>query len=176
MQEKPFVHIDGDVYLPNGLPHSLLTAKLVAQNKEFGTEYYRKMMDGILTCQQIHVPAIAKEGISRKSVPSYNMGLFGGTDIDFIHRYCAEAFRFINDNHLNNPRYLHVATNCNVFVEQVLLAIMAELEEREVRCLIKGELRDNGYSTADFCDFMYFERRPILHILGGHKRKKKRTT
>lgn len=172
MQESPFVHVDGDVYLPNGLPDDLLAAKLIAQNKEFGTDYYRKMMDGILACQQIHVPAIAQEGISRKSVPSYNMGLFGGTDLDFIHRYCIEAFKFIDENHLNDPRYSHVATNCNVFVEQVLLAIMAEHEQREVRCLIKGELRDNGYSTTDFCDFMHFERRPILHILGGHKRRK----
>ena len=55
MQESPFVHVDGDVYLPNGLPDSLLVAKLVAQNKEFGTEYYREMMDGILAyCPRRH--------------------------------------------------------------------------------------------------------------------------
>lgn len=171
MQKKAFVHIDGDVYLPNGLPHSFLTAKLAVQNKEFGTEYYKRMTNGILACEQIHVPAIAQEGICRKSVPSYNMGLFGGTDLDFIHRYCIEAFKFIDENHLNNPRYSHVATNCNIFVEQILLAIMAEREQRDIHCLIKGVFRDNGYSSADFCDFKHFEKRQILHILSGHKRR-----
>lgn len=171
IQNSPFIHIDGDIYLPNGLPERLLEAALVAQNKERGTSYYRRMMDGIICCPQVIIPGFAKEGITRTSVPSYNMGIFGGTDLEFIHKYCHEAFQFIDNNHLNNPKYSHVGLNCNVFVEQVLFAIIAERENRQVTTLLNMEINDNGYSKTDFCDFLRFESRLILHVLGGHKRR-----
>lgn len=40
MKAEPFVHIDGDIYLPRPLPGVVAGARLVAQNKERCTDYY----------------------------------------------------------------------------------------------------------------------------------------
>lgn len=37
IQNKPFIHIDGDVYLSTPLPKGIESASLIAQNKEIGT-------------------------------------------------------------------------------------------------------------------------------------------
>ena len=40
-QSEPFVYIDSDIYLPRPLPKRLERAALVAQNREYGTAYYK---------------------------------------------------------------------------------------------------------------------------------------
>lgn len=93
IQKEPFIHIDGDIYVPNALPKRILKAGLIAQNREIGTVYYRRMMDRILKQDNIKLPDYIKEGLKNESISSYNMGFFGGKDINFIHEYCDEAFR-----------------------------------------------------------------------------------
>ena len=50
---------------------------------------------------------------------AYNMGIFGGTDIDFIQRYTYKAFDFVDKN-IKMVNKLQ-GTNFNIFFEQVLL-------------------------------------------------------
>ena len=49
MQTEPFIHVDGDIYVPKPLPKDVEDAPLVAQNREIGTSYYKWMMDCILS-------------------------------------------------------------------------------------------------------------------------------
>ena len=60
MQDAPFVHVDGVIYLPNPLKEEIFDTELVAQNREIGTIYYWHMMERILTHknirQQINAP------------------------------------------------------------------------------------------------------------------------
>ena len=53
LQTKPFVHVDGDVYLCEALPEIVLSSSVIVQNREIGTGYYRNMMDRILACKNI---------------------------------------------------------------------------------------------------------------------------
>lgn len=62
LQTEPFLHIDGDIYLPRPLPERVLNAPLVAQNREVGTKYYRQMMDeGVLKFPSIKLPEYIKK-------------------------------------------------------------------------------------------------------------------
>lgn len=170
LQTKPFLHIDGDIYLPKPLPESVMDASLVAQNREIGTGYYRQMVDRMLEYKGICYPDYIEQGIHDTSMPSYNMGIFGGKDLDFIHHYCEEVFRFLNTNHFNNPRSPHSNVNGNVFFEQIFLAMLADHEGREIASVVEGKYKDNGYMVNDFCDLDRYEIKPFFHILGGHKR------
>jgi len=170
LQTEPFLHIDADVYIPQPISANLLQKPLIAQNREYGTSYYKSLMDRLLAHQGIWIPSSLEEGLQKASVSSYNMGVFGGSDLDFIHRYCDEVFRFFKENRLTDPSSPYFNTNCNVIFEQVFFATMADNEKREVASLLGRTMRDEGYSRKEFCNLRYFEETPFFHILGGHKR------
>lgn len=105
-----------------------------------------------------------------ESVVSYNMGFLGGTDLDFIHRYCQEVFGFMEKNRMNDPTCPHSTVDCNVFFEQVIFAMMADREHRTVASVLGRSMQDEGYTRGEFCDLDYYGEKPFYHILGGHKR------
>ena len=174
LQTEPFLHIDGDIYLPRPLPERVLNAPLVAQNREIGTRYYRRMMDeGVLKHPSIKLPEYIKKGLREDSIASYNMGFFGGTDLGFIQEYCDEVFRFMEINSMNNAGVAHAHVNCNVFFEQVVFALFADQHNRKVCGLLEDVRQDKGYTFNEFCDLTYYKVLPFFHILGGHKRNEK---
>ena len=171
MQTEPFIHVDGDVYLPQPLPKEIENAPLVAQNREIGTQYYRKMLDnGLLCYSNVHIPENIKEEVFMDSVISFNMGFFGGKDIEFIGSYCWEAFNFFERNKLNNPCSSLSNVNCNVFVEQILFAILTKIHDKSVMTITNESIRDNGYTVKEFCDLFHYDIYQYFHILGGHKK------
>lgn len=169
MQTKPFIHVDGDVYLPHPIPEDIVNAPLIAQNREIGTGYYRSMIDRLLSYPEIILPEYVQKGLAEQSVASYNMGLFGGSDLDFIQRYCKEVEDFFQINGMNNSIEKCSRVRCNVFFEQVLMAIIADYEGITVSCMHEKPVKDKGYSSREFCDFDNYERKKLFHILGGHK-------
>ena len=170
LQTKPFLHVDGDVFITEPLPKRVEDAPLVAQNREIGTIYYRRMMDQILKHKDIHLPEYIDKGLREDSIASYNMGVFGGTDLDFINRYCQEVFTFMEENRMNDASCPHSNVDCNVFFEQVILAVMTDREGQEVTGVLDRAVKDEGYTRADFCDLNHYGDKPFYHILGGHKR------
>lgn len=170
LQEEPFIHVDGDIYIPNALSDNILKAALVAQNREIGTKYYRRMVDRMLSFGTIKLPRYIEQGLEEESISSYNMGIFGGNDVDFIHEYCDEAMRFVRDNDINNASLPHSRVVCNIFFEQIILAAFADLKKREVASVLGRDVKDEGYSGFEFCDLAYYEQRAFFHLLGGHKR------
>ena len=170
MQTEPFLHVDGDIYAPKPLPQEALSAPLVAQNREIGTVYYRRMMENVQRHEEIELPPYIIEALREESVASYNMGMFGGTDLDFIHRYSQEAFAFLEHNHMNDRSFPHSRVGCNILFEQVFFAVLADVDRREVASVLGRAVRDEGYSGREFCDLSYWSQRPFFHLLGGHKR------
>ena len=165
LQTKPFLHVDGDIFLPNPLPDDIIDAPLIAQNKERGTEYYRDMMDSLLGESSLKLPEYLEEALREESISSYNMGVFGGHDLDFIHAFCHEALAICQAN---------MATcqngNFNLLFEQILLAYMVQEEGRVVSTVFSQTFNDNGYTTKEFCDLNRYGQKDYFHLLGGHKR------
>ena len=169
LQDKPFLHVDGDVYLPKPIDPAILEAPLVAQNREIGTGYYRQMMDELLFHEELIIPDYVKECASRDIVPSYNMGVFGGCDIESIHAFCQEVMMFMGRNRMNDPKCSNSGIYCNVFMEQIWFAAWAEEYKKEVRSLIDHPVKDNGYTIHEFCNLDRYGSVPCFHLLGGHK-------
>ena len=170
MQTEPFIHVDGDIYVPKPFPADIIDAPLIVQNREIGTSYYKEMMDRILTYPTIRIPDYVAENLGNGSLASYNMGFFGGCDMDFIQQYCHEAFRFMEDNHMNDSTCEHSSVWCNIFFEQVLLAVLADREGIRVADVLGRSVEDEGYTVAEFSDLERYEEKQFFHLLGGHKR------
>ena len=170
MQTEPFLHVDGDVYISKPLPEEVHNAPLVVQNEEIGTAYYRSMLDSILKIPNVWLPDYVRAVLDGQLLPSYNMGVFGGNDLKFIHDYCKEATSFIFRNELNNTANPHSHVDCNVFFEQMLFAIISKKHGRELSKVIPCAVKDNGYTHSDFCDLYNYREKGFFHLLGGHKR------
>ena len=84
------------------------------------------MMDKIVKHRSIRLPDFIVEGLKSETLASYNMGIFGGTDLAFIRKVCDEAFRFIDDNQMNNPEVAHSGVVCNILYEQMFFAALAD--------------------------------------------------
>ena len=169
LQTQPFLHVDGDVYLPKPMPVDIIQSPIVVQNREVGTGYYRSMMDNVLSFPEIILPDYINEALQNESIISYNMGIFGGTNLRFIHQYCQEALRFLEDNHMNDSRLKHSEVWCNILFEQIFLAVLADKYSIRVGCLMRT-MKDEGYNGKEFCDFQRYEEKQLFHLLGGHKR------
>jgi len=173
LQEKPFIHVDGDVYRPNAVNDRTASSPLIAQNREVGTSYYRDMMERVIHNPDITLPECIVKTVEEDALSSYNMGVFGGNDLDFIRRYCDEVFSFFKVNRLNDNDSVNRNIECNIFFEQIILAALADTESMDVAYIIDRLLPDEGYSVEEFCDFDHFGQSAILHLLGGHKRNKR---
>lgn len=167
LQTKPFLHIDGDIFLFRPIAEDIINAPLIAQSKEIGTEYYRQMMDRILQESAITLPKYIEEGLKEESIVSYNMGVFGGNDMDFIHEYCEEALTLCDTN-----KAICLNGNFNLLFEQILFAYKAREEDLPVSTLFSRTFNDNGYTVKDFCQLEEYAQKSYFHLLGGHKRNR----
>ena len=172
LQTKPFLHVDGDIFVPHPLPEEVLAAPLIAQNREIGTVYYRQMMNRVLSYPEILIPEFVQKPLSEESIASYNMGFFGGFDLEFIRSYCDKAFLFIEENRMNDPSERCSRVTCNIFFEQIFFAALADGEGREVASVLGKPMIDKGYTRQEFCDLQHYETHPFHHILNGHKRNR----
>ena len=169
LQTKPFLHVDGDVYVPKPISQSILKAPLIAQNREIGTIYYEEMFNKIKNCKEMRFPSRVLQGMERGIVSSYNMGFFGGNDLSYIRDFCEEAFVFMTENDLNNPQRPQSKLNINILMEQVLFATKCDIDNRTVATIHTNAVEDKGYSLKEFCNICRFEEQDFFHILGGHK-------
>lgn len=147
-QKKPFVHLDNDAILWKGLPEWALNSEVFVQNTEDA---------GWFT--DVYMPEVNRANkILKYFPPNWNItkeafctGIFGGCDIDFIHEYCDEALRFINDkkNKSGWESITNKASYCIIF-EQYILACIAQNKKANVtffdKHLIKENLENLGYT------------------------------
>lgn len=164
--DEPFIHVDGDVFVWDTFDDCLGDHDLIAQNIETTTDYYRTMWNEIRPALDILPEAMEKydQDINHKA---YNMGIFGGNDIQFIKDYCKQAFDFVDQN-LEKVNKLQ-GINFNIFFEQVLLHELASNYGKDVATYIKDDIGDNQYQG--FADFDSVpDGRKYLHLLGFYKR------
>lgn len=171
-QTKPFIHIDGDVYVCKKFRPEIQFADLIAQNEEIGTPYYKNMMNAI-QMGPIKLPEVLEKELKKESISSYNAGIIGGNDLKFIKEYCDTAFEFIRSNGFDTKNGMFI--NHNILFEQILFhAASSKYPDKKVSTVHNFKLNDNGYTYEQFCDFYLFENgHKFMHIIGGHKKNEK---
>lgn len=170
LQEEPFLHVDGDVFIWKPFDTEFLNNGLVSQNMESATSFYESIMKLLEVGLNYFPSEIQTERDRGELIYAYNAGIFGGTDIDFFKRYTGKAFQFVNSNLRNldkiNP------SDFNIFFEQYLFYCMAKRENKKVAVLIPELIDDIMY--GGFGDFIEVpHNKQYLHLLGNYKRSEK---
>ena len=168
LQEQPFLHIDGDVFLFSPFNSSLLEGELIAQNVEVETKDYYTPTKKELMRSFTYLPPCVKRDFERETpILAVNAGILGGNHIRFFHDYAVLAFDYVDKN---ADRLKHINVNrFNVFFEQHLFFAAAKENGIPINCLFEGIVNDNGYKhLGDFHDVPF--NRSYLHLLGDFKR------
>jgi len=167
LQEEPFLHVDGDVFLFNQFPGSLLKCELIAQNIEEATDYYTSTQKELMA-NFIYFPNCVKADFcSSIPIKAVNAGILGGNNISFIKEYASAAFEYINRNVERLP--LIIADRFNIFFEQHLFYSLAKERNIPIGVLITDVINDNEYKyIGDIHEAPYC--RSYIHLLGHLKR------
>lgn len=123
LQEQPFFHIDGDVFLFKNLGSKFARSPLVAQNIEVNFNFYLKSLFEIDEHFN-YVPDYFADYIdSKNAVVTSSAGIIGGTSIDFFSSYYQECRNLIlkNIDKLNNINLSYF----NYVIEQFLFSALS---------------------------------------------------
>lgn len=167
LQREAFLHVDGDVFIWEPFNRTLLDGSLIAQNIEFDTGYYKKLINEDIDRHNFTVPAYMQEIQQRDGmIRAYNAGILGGHDIAFYKEYCSTALQIISDNRdkielLANPGGL------NVFMEQQLFYCLSQRDQKKVDCYFKDPIDSHGYQLSNFQGVPATKN--YLHIIGKGK-------
>lgn len=167
LQQEPFIHIDGDVFIFDNFPEALIKGNLIAQNFEEATNYYlqaqKELMDHFS-----YFPACVKHDFdSGFPIKAVNAGILGGNNLDFIKEYTRLAFEYINRNisHFSNIN----VDRFNIFFEQHLFYSLAHEKGIGIEVLFPFTMKDNQYvHLGDIHEVPCI--RSYLHLLGQYKR------
>lgn len=139
-QVDPFIHIDTDIFMWTSMPKRLVSASLVAQHLEhdstFYIDVYQQMQD-----DKINLPEFVNSCYDGKYISSYNAGLLGGNNLEFIKRYLYEINCFLSKN-INCISHSERSFLYNVVFEQWLFYGLARKENIEVSTYYKNIITD----------------------------------
>lgn len=167
LQQKPFLHIDGDVFLFDKLSEDLVSGDVVGQNIEVATEYYTSMQREIEE-HFTYFPDVVKNDFAMdEPIRAINAGILGGNDIELFKEYTAEALRYIDRNTQHFP--VVTVDHFNVFFEQHLLYVMAMEKHSNIKLKYNDIIEDKGYSyIGNIMDTPRY--RDYVHLLGHFKK------
>jgi hypothetical protein len=170
LHEKPFLHVDGDVFVYAPFPEELLSGQLIAQNIEQDFDYYKELV-GLVGDSFPFVPKPVKEQIDKcMEIQASNAGIFGGKNHVFFKDYfkVVEQFVAANQDKIKSlsPSQL---VNFNAVVEQYIFHCLSTDQGIEVNYLL-----DTVYDPSFFESFANFHHLPhnisFLHALGDYKK------
>ena len=167
LMDEPFIHLDHDVLLWNRLPDRILDAPVCAQSFESlvmghwrWTWYDTKTLHGLP-----YTPEFVKKAIGKSDTVSFNAGIYGGTNLDFIHQSAQIALDTLT-NPVNRAYFLNNdGTLMSVFLEQYFAANYA----RDQKVLVEMLLSEDEKIAA-----LQSQRLGYMHYWGKLKRGEKR--
>lgn len=164
LQDEPFLHVDGDVYIWDQFPARFHQAALIAQHYEVDYDFYLDALDFVFANARQIPTAIKSHNYRRNGVQSINAGILGGNKINLFKEYSQLAFRFIKQNKslLMNEN----AAKLNFVIEQYLFYRLANNENIEIDYLLNS-------TRQDYSDLMRFHlvphRQTYIHLVGSGK-------
>lgn len=159
-QSDPFLHIDNDVFVWDKFSNAIEAAPLVAQNIEYNHQYYHKILKEIKGAFDL---APLFKFAKSNYLTSSNLGIFGGTNTDFLVHFSKVAFDFVKKNIPNFKKIKNLGL-LNVAFEQLLFHELAQQEKIPIHYLY-------GKTEPTYADLMKFHVTPsksfYIHTFGS---------
>lgn len=170
LQQEPFLHLDSDIFLWNGMPSGVMNGRLIAQNREMTLAKFTPSFRDIINNFDF-IPAYLDDFRELPLIPFANAGILGGSDISFFNYYTSEVFHFIERNQSIIDRCIKQkgfeTTNLNILFEQVFFYAIAKQRKVDITYLFP-EAKENpvgiGYLHDDSKNGGY------VHCLGLYKK------
>lgn len=172
LQERPFLHIDNDVFFFKDCLLDLIKADIITQSVEnvrniegfvFSPHIYVKMFDYLGG----KVPSNWRRYASLAGEAMENMGVFGGNRIDLIQRYTQEAFDLLSSKRNFD---LWTSFGClaqdSILIEQYTLsACISNWKEENVSIGRIFNYDENPYDSSTA------HRKGYTHLIADSKRQ-----
>ncbi|GAB5527537.1 MAG: hypothetical protein Roseis2KO_54090 [Roseivirga sp.] len=165
LQQEPFIHVDGDLFLFQPLPPHVLQSGLISSNPEadlfFNAEAVQEVTERGFVLPD-HLKGLDKE----VHLFSSNAGIIGGHDLPFIKAYCDHAFDFIASNEALLKD--NVPDGSNFLIEQMSFFYLARKMGKPVTYVSEDPVTEPLYH--DFIRVADIPDVPMVHAVGGCKR------
>ncbi|MEA5402905.1 DUF6734 family protein [Arcicella sp. DC2W] len=165
LQNEPFLHVDGDVYIWKILD-KVNNKPLIAQNEDIDFKYYTTVWNDIILNFE-YIPTYMMSDYQREpSIHSCNAGIFGGSDVNFLKEFAFEAFEFLEKN---KAHYDKVNLGSTVLIyEQYLFSCLARAKNKKVSFLFDS-MTSSYDKITQFASIP--NRRHYVHAVGNAKKK-----
>ena len=173
MQDRPFVHLDTDVFLWKPLPAEIAAAAVFSQCPEYFRRQDRRScdMENSFSDSNVPLPVEWQWAVSREDafIREENCGIIGGVRTDFIRYYAQTAVDLIL-----RPEHRVAWSNCasksNHALEQFFLAACADFHRQNPESPWRGvSVRHLFPSWDEAYDPSYAARLGFTHLLGDSK-------
>ena len=177
LQDRPFVHIDTDVFLWKALPPSLVGAQVFAQcpeqhplqNAWCGPRHIEYLFDR----HKLSLPVEWQWASSRNTISfrEENCGILGANRVDFIRHYAQTAIRMVTDPaHRAVWAELSDKSGFNMLIEQFLLACCVDYHRIDPASAYRGvSIRYLFHSWPEAYNPHATSRVGYSHLLGEAK-------
>jgi hypothetical protein len=166
LQLKPFIHVDGDVFIWEKLKEPENDHQLIVQNIEDTDHFYRPVLQRLIA-ENFLFPETIQQSLSVDApFSSINAGVIGGTDIDFFKYYTSQAFEFTANNIDKIPTTDQ--DKLNMVLEQYFFYCLAKQKGLFIKCQIPERITDMAYKDLfNFSEIPYQTR--FIHMVGRYK-------
>lgn len=168
LQDKPFLHVDSDVFIWAPFFEDLLKSPIIGQSLETNFIHNVDYFNHIEPLLNFKSPAIVRERNVTNDIIQINAGILGGNDVNFFKEYTREAFELVDKN-LDFFSRVNNKGAFNMVYEQFLLYCLAKERNIDIKCL----LSEDYFKRSGYCDF---DAVPVLghytHALGMYKKIK----
>jgi hypothetical protein len=181
IQNKPFVHIDNDVFLWKRLPKEVELAPVFAQSPEHFAPHARESAYPLWDVEHhllslngwLPVEWLWYHHQQNPILTASCCGIVGGQDLEFFARYADLGIRIVED-----PQNSNVWSSwgnkgvCNVLIEQYLLNAYFEYHKRSAQ--LSNNIKIQYLFDSDYYPYVpdNAQRLGYTHLIGNAKRNK----
>ncbi len=177
LQDRPFVHIDTDVFLWRPLPAWLVAAPVFAQCPEYHSLENAwcgpRHIEWLFESRGLSLPVEWQWASSRNTISfrEENCGILGANRVDFIRHYALTAIRMVtNPAHGDLWAALPDKSGFNMLIEQFLLTACLEYHQIDPESPFRGvRIRHLFPNWSEAYNPQSAMRAGYTHLLGDAK-------
>lgn len=167
IQNEPFIHVDGDVYIWGKFNAEIESSGLLAQNKDIVNGHYIAGYSRLKDLKFSFPEILAASPDEIRSLQGSNAGIIGGNNFDFFKDFSKKSFEFIDKNiHLTSNLSDTESTWFALIYEQLLFSLLAKKNEVDINYLFS----EDEFNAIDVSAFSNKYDIKYVHLLGNTKK------